>query len=235
MKDAALSYLGKNYLKHAGIIECVRHDDIDYLYVGGDGVFIYDRSAKIYMMATDSPAVSFEALKRCEGASLIVCHNDFEYEQIRDKFGLYGLNKCHQVVWTSGKKLPLSGVCEVKRLELTEENIDFVFEHYTLAFDREHIAYIMKNMGMYGGYIDGKLVGFIGRHEERSMGLLEVLPAYRRMGIGTEIESYLINDLLENGEVPYAHIIYGNEKSVAMHVKFGFAFSETPVFWLFKK
>lgn len=234
MKEKALEYLNRNFIKHVGIIECIKHDEIDYIYCADDGVFIYDKTAKLYMCATDSTQTCEKAISAIDSLKLIVCHNEYEYECFKNKYSLFGLNKCYQVVWTKGD-IQLSGSCEVKKLESTEENIDFIFNHYTLAFDREHIRYIVENIGMYGGYVNGKLVGFIGRHEERSLGLLEVLPEYRRMGIGAELESYLINQVLSKRETPYAHIIYGNDKSLSLQKKLGFTLSNSPVYWLFKK
>lgn len=235
MKHIALSYLEKNKIKHIGMLECIKYDDVKFVYCESDGVFIYDKTANLYMIATDNLEVCTQALAREETVHLIVCHNDYEYEQAKIKFDLYGCNKCHQVVWTSSKIPVMSGICSVKKLDITNENVDFIFKNYTLGFSRERIEYTLREIGVYGAYYNGKLVGFIGRHEERSLGLLEVLPEYRRLGIGSELEKYMIIKLLKDGETPYGHIIYGNEKSITMHKKFGYTFSETPVYWLFKK
>jgi len=234
MKNIALNYLNKDVVKHIGMIECVKHDKIEYLYCAEDGVFLYDESAKVHMIATDSAEVCAKAFEMRESLPLLVCHNEFEYDIAKEKFGLCGLNKCYQVVWLNEERPKLTGVCEVKKLEPTEENINIIYDNYTLSFTKEHIKYIMEYMGMYGAYVDGKIVGFMGRHEERSLGLLEIFPEYRRRGIATELENYMLNMLVDNGEVPYAHIIYTNEKSLAMHVKRGFTFSKTFVYWLFK-
>lgn len=234
MKNIALNYLCKNRLKHVGMIECVKYDDVDFLYCADDGVFFFDKTAKIHMIATSSKEIAAKALERCCATSLMVCHNEYEYEIAREKYSLYGLNKCFQVVWPEDKRPKLKGVCDIKKLEPSDESIDFVYNNYTLKFTREHVEYILKTQGLYGAYSNGKLVGFIGRHEERSLGLLEILPEFRRRGFASELEIYMINKLLDNGEVPYGHIIYDNEKSVIMHKKFGYVFSETPVFWIFK-
>jgi GNAT superfamily N-acetyltransferase len=234
MKQKALEYLNKNSIKHIGLIECVKYDEIEYIYCEDDGVFIFDKTAKIHMIATDSAHIANKALGLCSKTDLMVCHNGYEYDIASNKYQLFGLNKCYQVVWTQKERPVLKGVCDIKRLEPTEDNIDFVYNNYTLKFTRSHIEYILSSVGLYGAYVDGQLVGFIGRHEERSLGLLEVVPEYRRRGIATELENYMINKLLDNGEVPYGHIIYSNEKSIAMHKKYGFTFSDTPVYWIFK-
>lgn len=235
MLNVAIQYLSKNKIKHVGMLECIKYDNIDFLYAKEDGVFLYNKNAKLYMLSTDNEDTCKSAIEQCDNCKLIVCHNYHDYLLASEKFGLYGLNKCHQIVWQSKQKLPLKGVCEIKKLSSDSETVDFVYNNYTLAFDKEHVKYIIDNIGMYGAYYDGKLVGYIGRHEERSLGLLEILPEYRRLGIGTELEFFAMNDLIEKGEVPYGHIIYGNDKSVEMHKKIGYTFYDEPVYWIFTK
>ena len=67
---------------------------------------------------------------------------------------------------------------------------------------------------MYGMFIDGKPAGFIGMHAEGSLGLLEILPEYRRCRLAFALESYAINRMLEKGWTPYGQIILGNARCV---------------------
>ena len=67
---------------------------------------------------------------------------------------------------------------------------------------------------MYGAYVEGKLAGFMSRHIEGSMGLLEVLPEYRRLGIGSSLEAYMTNLILDRGEMPFCQLITDNGKSL---------------------
>ncbi len=230
----AFEYLSKDVNKNVGMIECLKHHDCEMIYNENDGVFMLDRTAGIYMLSTDVVSASERATDRIAPPRLVVCNSEHDYTVASKAFDLNGLNKCYQVIWEGGK-LPLKGVCEIKKLAATEENIDFVFNHYTLAYTKEHIAEEIASIGMLGAYLDGRLVGFIGRHDEMSMGLLEVLPECRRMGIATELESQLINEILDMGQVPYAHIICDNEKSLNMHRSKGFTFSEGFIYWIFKK
>ena len=232
MKAKALDYLEKNFNKHVDMIVCIRHDDIEFIYCEKDGVFIYDKSAFLYMIATDSEEVCVKATAGARDIKLVVCHNLFEREIIKKKYAFTGCNECYQVIWQKERPM-IPGKFRIEKLEPTEENIDFVFKNYTLAFSREHLEFIMKNLGMYAAYSGGNIAGFIGRHEERSMGLMEVLPEYRRMGVATELAFFLINRILDEGEIPYGHVIINNEKSIAMQKKLGFTFSDTHVYWLY--
>ncbi len=82
-----------------------------------------------------------------------------------------------------------------------------------------------------GGYLDGKLVGFAGLHSEGSMGLLTVLPDYRRRGFAQQIYSALINSQLEKGRIPYAQIYTDNENSLNLQRKLGFTLSGDVIAW----
>ncbi|MFQ9917932.1 MAG: GNAT family N-acetyltransferase [Flavonifractor plautii] len=54
---------------------------------------------------------------------------------------------------------------------------------------------------MLGAFVDGTLAGFAGFHGEGSIGLLEVLPAYRRRGLGEALLRGAVRLALERGAV----------------------------------
>ena len=83
-------------------------------------------------------------------------------------------------------------------------------------------------------YLDGKLVGYIGRHAEGSMGILEVSPEYRRRKIAKALETYMINLSLEIGHTPFAQVVVGNEKSVALQESLGMCFAKELIYWMEK-
>ena len=87
---------------------------------------------------------------------------------------------------------------------------------------------------VFGIYIEGKLCGFIGCHNDGSMGMLYVEDAYRRQGLAASLEGYLINKQREQGMIPYAHIVNGNEASVQLQERLGLNLSETVIWWLYR-
>lgn len=86
---------------------------------------------------------------------------------------------------------------------------------------------------MWGLFEGNAIAGFIGMHPEGSMGLLEVLPEYRRRGYGYLLEAYLIRLHLQRGWTPYCHVVKGNEASLRLQKKLGFEFAEKPAIWVF--
>ena len=55
---------------------------------------------------------------------------------------------------------------------------------------------LLNSRFILGGYLGDNLVGFCGMHEERSVGLLEVLKDYRRKGYGSVLLKSTVNYFL---------------------------------------
>ena len=64
------------------------------------------------------------------------------------------------------------------------------------------------------------------------MGLLEVLPSFRRQGVGERLERFLIARELEQGNLPYCHVFTDNHVSLALQRKLGLTLAEGSVIWL---
>ena len=115
---------------------------------------------------------------------------------------------------------------------LTMEDLDFVLQHYHHpGAVPDHIRGRIQE-GMLGAELEGQLAGFIGVHEEGTIGLLEVLPAYRRRGLAEALEAALIRRQLERGRLPYGHVKVGNAASEALQKKLGLTFDRRVLYWL---
>ena len=83
------------------------------------------------------------------------------------------------------------------------------------------------------GFAGEEFVGYVGRHREGSVGLLNVFPQYRRRGYGQELETFILNQVVAAGERPYCQIFEGNAASLALQAKLGWLLAEKPICWLF--
>lgn len=117
-------------------------------------------------------------------------------------------------IYERTEPLPLRGALAIKPLTLAD--VPVVEEHYALlspAEIRRHVA----DGWVWGGYNEqGELVGFIGEHDEASMGMLEVFPQYRRHGYARELQGASINRLLAAGRIPYSQVALDNVASRAL-------------------
>ncbi|MCH5165270.1 MAG: GNAT family N-acetyltransferase [Clostridiales bacterium] len=95
----------------------------------------------------------------------------------------------------------------------------------------ERMADIMKNKGVFGAIDDGKLAGFIGRHGDGSMGMLEVFDGFKRKGIGAALERFLIGYVMTFGRVPICDVYVDNPASLALQHKLGLTESDGYAFW----
>ena len=138
-----------------------------------------------------------------------------------------------QYVYCGEKPCEYRGELDIRIL--AEDSVPFLAEHY------DHPSATLKHMTervnrglMLGAFYCGSCVGFAGLHEEGAMGMLTVLPAYRRQGVATALMRELIRRLLEDGRIPYTHVHTDNVQSMKLHEKLGFVPAEEPVIWLCK-
>lgn len=147
---------------------------------------------------------------------------------------LDGYHKCYELVYLKEEKYPLAlGNIEVRKLSM--EWVDTVTEIYPLADDPEEIRILIEDGVMHGAFVDGELAGFIGMHTEGCMGLLEVMPEFRRRGIGELLEGYMINYNLEQGFLPFCRVFADNEASLKLQNKLGMTVADDYIWWVYTK
>jgi len=148
--------------------------------------------------------------------------------------------ECMQAVYTRREKLPMRGLYGPDgRGEngfsirvLSEEFIPFVTEHYSEIGTEEYVADRIRHGAVYGAFYDEKIVGFIADHEEGSIGMLYVLPEYRKRHVAMALETYCMNLAIARGEIPYGQIVLGNEPSIGLQEKMGICFAKGTVVWM---
>ena len=84
-------------------------------------------------------------------------------------------------------------------------------------------------------YRDGEIAGFIGFHGDGSGGMLEVLPKFRRLGIGSALEIALHNLALSRGWTPYGQIYTTNNASRKLQERLGMVVSDNELFWMYEE
>lgn len=192
---------------------------------------------------------------------LLVLHstNPFEEAGAEQEYGLFLSNECIQAVYTRGVSLPVRKNLVIRQLDLSYEEI--IREHYSLISEPEFIRERIRAGVMYGAFVQKQaktcgnkgneenlnavddranedkesgltLAGFIGEHEEGSMGMLEVFSEFRRQGIAEALESFCINRMLREGRIPFCQIIKGNEASVRLQEKLGLRISGESIWWM---
>ena len=148
--------------------------------------------------------------------------------------------ECIQGAYTRREKLPVRGLYGpdgrgengFSICTLTEEFIPFVAEHYSEIGSPEYVTERILHGAVYGAFYEEKIVGFIADHEEGSIGMLYVLPEYRKRHVAMALETYCMNLAVERGEIPYGQVVLGNEASIHLQEKMGICFAKGTVVWM---
>ena len=234
----AIAMLTKRKLVNMDMIEALRLGYGKLLYFGSEGVLLWDKRSCAHMLSCETAEngkkilaeLSPEERARME---LLVLHNENPFKEVgaEQEYELFLSNECVQAVYTRGVPLPVRKDLVIRRLDLSYE--DVIGEHYSLIPEPEFIRERIRAGVMYGAFVDeGTLAGFIGEHEEGSMGMLEVFPELRRQGIAEALEAFCINRMLREGRIPFCQIIKGNEASVRLQEKLGLRISKEAVWWM---
>lgn len=189
----------------------LKNDSIDICYAGGSVPLEVEEMRSSLLLLTDDKAAKDALMER----------GDY---MVWDEF--------YQAVWQ--RELPEVRLpAGVTLRPLTPDDLEFVVANYHNPGAYEtHIRGRLAE-GMIGAEVNGELAGFVGVHQEGCMGLLEVVPKFRRMGLAEALEAAIIRQQVGRGRFPYAHIRTGNEASIALQKKMGMEFLERKVYWLF--
>jgi GNAT superfamily N-acetyltransferase len=229
-EEKALKYLEDDRLLHMGMIEPIRKKRASILYADSDGVLIQDQGSGSYMLSAVDESAGRKLLSLISDADLFTVHQKFLVPMVQDKFHFNIVKDCVQAVYLDNKPLPVDEKIQIR--VLGQEWVNTVAENYHYVDDIGYIQDLIDNKEIYGAFIDETLAGFIGTHKEGTMGLLVVLPQYRLMGVGTALESFMVNLFLSRNQVPFGQVLDGNIKSLGLQKKLGFTISEKHLYWI---
>ena len=160
---------------------------------------------------------------------LILTSQDFMKDLLEEN-GYHTLFSCRQFLYT--EKAPLT-VPHKDIRQLKEESFSYICKNYDMG-QAEYVRERILAGAMYGAFSEDHLVGFIGIHSEGSLGMLYVEEAYRRQGIASSLEAYLVNRMLEQGFTPFTQVKEKNEESLQLQEKLGF-YRASNLFWWLEK
>ncbi len=227
----ALNYLQQDALLHIDMLEAIRRDKMDILGASPKGVLLYHTASEVYMMSAQEQETAHRMLALIKSAELFVAHQPFYIPLAEKMLGLKASLACVQAAYL--KKEPVAMQYEGVHIErLDERHLKFVQDWYSHKLDDSYLLERLNAGILYGAYVAGELAGFIGEHAEGSIGMLEILPQFRRRGLGEKLEAYKTNAHLAAGFVPFGQIVVGNTPSLELQKKLGYTISENTIAWL---
>ena len=110
----------------------------------------------------------------------------------------------------------------------------FMMENMTSS--ESDIMNAIVNGHLYGAFSpSGDIMGFTGFHSEGSMGMLTVLPEYRRRGVGEALEKHLLRTAIDEGRTPFCNVYLSNSASIALQEKLGLERGDVLSWWIWKE
>lgn len=176
----------------------------------------------------------------------IVLHQEELVEPVRKLLNLNRKLVCYQSVYTPRERLSIKGLYRedgkpaengVVIRQLTLEYVDEVQHAYDNADyqkvqDKDYIKERIKKGHMYGAFIEDELAGMIGVHNDDSIGMLYVYEKFRGQRIGTALQTYMINKMIDVGWRPYSQIMVGDDASTKIQRSLNMYLSKTPIIWM---
>ena len=233
----ALEFLRTNELLHMSMIFPILRGTVELIYTGDDGVLLKELESNSYMLAAycfDKGKQLIDSVGRKE---LFCVHQKPFADYLLGKYDYQHQLVCYQAVYFDKEHIKKGAgtqsalALDIKRLGA--EYIDVICEHYNQFVDQQYIIDRLTAGAIYGGFSGDTLCGFVGTHEEGSIGLLEVIETYRRRGFGEELLCYMAHLILDRGQTPFSQISTDNEISIKLHKKLGFKVSSDTIHWLF--
>ena len=234
MKQLTYEKLMQDELGNIDVLEASRMPNVQTLAESEHGVlFMYDG---LYFLACEQEFVETffpligEGLAESQ-SRLVVLRGAKSRALLEEKLGFRTQMECYNAVYRSREPIAYSLPEGAEIRKLDQSHVDFVHAHYHMVDD---IGYIRERIeaDLFGVFLRGEIAGFVGTHEERSMGLLEILPEYRRLGLAYALEAHLINHLLSQGRVPFCQVAIANDASIRLQQKLGLAISDQVIYWL---
>ena len=228
--DNTIENLKNNKGFNCDVLEALRRKTGRILYADSGDFLVYETVSGANYMNAATSSVAAHMLELVENGNLFSIRQK-EYVEIIEKiFPVKYRIKCMQAHYAKNTPAYIPEI-PFEIVRLNPSHIPIIKSHYKEVTSEGYIEGRI-NEGMFGVVHENELAGFIGKHDEGSIGLLHILPAYRRMNLGAALTAFMVNRALELGEIPFSQVTLGNDASLALHKKIGFSISNEYLYWL---
>lgn len=233
MQKILTEYFARDALLHIDMSEALKLPGASAPYAARDGAIV--SSFDMRFVSTENAETAFRLLPLLTDADVgaIVLHQPYLYDELTKKCGFRSFMDCYNCAYYGREPVPYTLPPSAEIRPLTQAHAEFVAAHYSSQAD---VGYIRERIdfGLFGAFVSGELAGFAGTHDEGSIGLLQVLPQYQRLGLAYALEAFMINRQLSLGLLPFGQVRVRNDPSLGLQKKIGMTLSDKVVHWLFR-
>lgn len=229
MKSIACTYLNNDSLTHVVMLESINRDNALIYHASEDGVVLRNRSSDILMISARTPKLYEWAVVNYPQEKICLIHQPWAADIIEKGYHIPVNMTCVNALYLhSQQTLPAS---KLTMRPLHEDNFAFLKTHYHADLDDDYLIERLQQRVIIGAFLDQECVGFIGEHDEGSIGMLVVVEKHRKQGFAQELLNYKCADQLRHGLLPFSQIEVQNTASINLHQKAGFTISSNPILW----
>lgn len=217
LSDAVKLLVKHDRLGYVDMWEPLEKGDAEVLHSSDAGVLARFENGSVFSALFDSSAAEYLASLIPDDCDKVEIHEKAMERYILD-LGFESLTPCSLYVYDKTEPVSLAGY---ETFIMDTSYLDTVVKHYHLFTD---IPYFLDRLerGYFMGILKaGHLAGFISRHPEGAMGMLEIFPEARRCGLAYELEGAYINAMLHEGRIPYCNVVNGNLASERLQTRLG--------------
>ena len=214
--DTVIEYLSRYPVWHIDMLEALRRGNGAVAAFRPDGVLIaLIHDPGCYLLSAESYEAAKELLKSAQNVDTVVARGEGADRAVLEKAPLSKGRPCAQAAYLG--KEPLSWESPgLTIVPYRKEDIDQILAHYDVISCPGYFLDRIEKGELFAARYKGELAGFAGLHNDGAMGMLEVFPGFRKLGIGRALEKFMINFCLSRSYVPYGQIIMGNEASFSL-------------------
>lgn len=225
-RQNAVRILLKHKKENIYLINSLNSGAAEPVYVCEDGVLGYCRENKIWMLCAENAACGEKLLNRMggvnpEGGEFLLHNCGALNDIINFRFGGAACEECLQYVYTGRQTAPVEHR-DIRPLSI--ERSFFASAEVTKKADKA------RGKNVYCAYGGTEPAGFAELLETGNISGLYVEPDWRRHRIGTSLTAFLVNRILECGEIPYVHISEENTAAIRLVEEMGFYMAKRTVF-----
>lgn len=218
----------RSFVDRADMVDALRRGLVRSVYEGENGQILLSEDGKFLMSDMQSGASLCEKIRELSlTPELFTLKSNDASQAVIARFSLHGGEYCTQWVYEKASS-PLPLTADIRPLSQAHIALAAAVYHDEGDYIRDRV----EHHALYGLFEGDALAGFAGFHSEGSMGMLEILPEFRLRGYAMQLESFLIGTALEEGRVPYCHVIDGNEASLRLQRKMGLTCADLPAIWV---
>ena len=227
--EQTLYALADDPLSSAGLLQVLRRGTGELLRAEPAGVLLRDSVSGIYLLGGIHGAEAQSWVSRRLDNLLMIVGNEVPAAKVRADWNAEWIVECDQYVY--------EGTCpaapaKLRIAEAEPAEMELIAANYDIL-SRTELDQVAAHRTLFAGHdAAGSLVGFAGAHLEGSMGLLKILPAYRRNGYAAELERFVIRRFMENRLIPFGQVETNNAASAALQRKLGLTKAPQRAYWI---